>query len=84
MDKFTLLLVDDSDFEKDTIITMIKRCGIDFQIFMASNGLEAFEKVKEKSDDNVRFHLILMDLNMPDYNGFDGASMIRNYERKYD
>ena len=43
-----------------------------FEIDIAENGRIAIEKMKEKSYD-----IILMDLQMPDMNGFDATEYIR-------
>lgn len=69
----TILLVDDSDFERFTIraavegLTNFRVCG------EASNGVEAIEMAPELKPD-----LVVMDLAMPLMNGLEAATVLKN------
>jgi DNA-binding NarL/FixJ family response regulator len=69
----TILLVDDSDFERFTIraavegLTNFRVCG------EASNGVEAVKMATELKPD-----LVVMDLAMPLMNGLEAASLLKN------
>src|SRR3984893_7142996 len=69
----TILLVDDSDFERFTIraavegLTNFRVCG------EASNGAEAIKMAAELKPD-----LVIMDLAMPLMNGLDAATVLKN------
>ena len=84
MEKFTILLVDDSEYETDMVFEMIKTSTMDVRICQASNALRAVEELKKQFEANQKFHLVLMDMNIPHYNGLDGAAIIRDYERAHD
>ncbi len=47
---------------------------------VASNGLEAVEDYKTRDD---YFDFILMDIHMPEVNGFQAAKMIRDWEKDH-
>jgi DNA-binding NarL/FixJ family response regulator len=69
----TVLLVDDSDFERFTIraavegLTNFQVCG------EASNGIEAIQKATELKPD-----LVVMDLAMPMMNGLEAATVLKS------
>lgn len=56
---------------------------LEISLSLGSNGLEAFEKVRDCFELGYMFQIILMDMNMPGFNGWDGCSMIREYERRH-
>lgn len=64
-----VLIVDDS-LMMHRIISK-EFIGPDYEIFLASNGLEALEKIKELKPD-----LITMDVDMPEMDGFETARNI--------
>ncbi|OYT17099.1 MAG: hypothetical protein B7C24_04265 [Bacteroidetes bacterium 4572_77] len=47
------------------------------KVWIANNGLEAVALFKKES-----FHLILMDIQMPEMGGIEAAELIREYERE--
>jgi DNA-binding NarL/FixJ family response regulator len=69
----TILLVDDSDFERFTIraavegLTNFRVCG------EASNGVQAIQMATELKPD-----LVVMDLAMPLMNGLEAATVLKN------
>lgn len=71
-----VLLVEDNRVNQIVANNFLKKWGIDAVI--ANNGYEAVERVKEKS-----FQLILMDLQMPELDGYDATRKIRAMEDPY-
>jgi DNA-binding NarL/FixJ family response regulator len=69
----SILLADDSDFERFAIraavegLTNFRVCG------EAANGVEAIKKAKELKPD-----LVVMDLAMPLMNGLEAATVLKN------
>jgi CheY-like chemotaxis protein len=70
-----VLLVEDNILNQKLIFLNLKKYG--FEIDVANNGLEAFEKIQLKS-----FDLILMDLMMPIMDGLEASLKIREFEKK--
>lgn len=69
-----ILLAEDNEMNQLVATRFLKNWDIEVDI--ANNGLEAVEKTKEK-----HFDLILMDLQMPEMDGFEAAKEIRkNHE----
>jgi CheY-like chemotaxis protein len=68
-----ILLVDDDPINQLVATNLLRRRG--WQPASAGNGKEALELLA-----NQRFDLILLDLQMPEMDGFQTASVIRQYE----
>lgn len=66
-----ILVVEDMELNQLLMKTLLDDFGFECEI--ASNGKIAIEKLKEKE-----FDIILMDLQMPEMNGFDATKYIRN------
>lgn len=71
-----VLLVEDNDVNQLVATKYLQRLGVEPSL--ASNGLEAIEQAKGKV-----FDLILMDLQMPEMNGYDASKAIRNLSDHY-
>jgi len=67
-----VLLVDDEQGLIDMVRTLLKREGFE-QVFMATTGTEALRMIQHYEID-----LIVLDVMLPDYNGFDLCREIRN------
>ena len=65
-----LLVVEDNVNNQRVIGAMLKKLGVTFEI--ADNGSEALEMLEPD-----KFHLILMDMQMPVMNGLDATKSIR-------
>ena len=72
-----ILLVDDDDDTRAACRRQLERNG--HRVHEAPNGAVAVERVSTD-----RYHLVLMDLNMPVMDGFEAARRIRAFERKRD
>ncbi|MBL4633088.1 MAG: response regulator [Kofleriaceae bacterium] len=71
----TLLVVDDNAENAELLTRVLSRHGYD--VIVAENGLEGFEKTKATSPD-----LILMDIEMPQMDGISSARAIRKWEQQ--
>lgn len=67
----SILLVEDNVINQDLIKEMFRFTDID--IICAANGKEAVEKITADS-----FDLVLMDIQMPDMNGYEASKIIRD------
>jgi signal transduction histidine kinase/CheY-like chemotaxis protein len=69
-----ILVVEDNPVNQMVVVTMIERRG--HTVVLANNGREALEALRENS-----FDLILMDIQMPEMDGFEASAAIRESER---
>ena len=69
---FSILVVDDNKINQIVTKKTLKNYGA--SITVAGSGAEAIELVKNES-----FDLILMDINMPEMNGFEATEIIRGF-----
>jgi len=79
-DKFTgkrLLLTDDVTVNRIVVASMLSKSGI--AIDEAADGAEALEKFK--SSPEGYYDIILMDIQMPNMNGYDACAAIRTLDR---
>lgn len=73
-----VLIVDDAADNRDLFRRYLRKLGVNEDVIeMAQNGLEAVEKASQKT-----YTLILMDIQMPQMDGFQALSELRkkNYE----
>ena len=66
-----ILVAEDMELNQLLMKTLLDDFGFECEI--AGNGLIAIEKIKQKN-----FDIILMDLQMPEMNGFEATKFIRN------
>ncbi len=72
MKEFTILIVDDSTSMRSLLIATLEAIG-NLNFVQATNGFEALRMLPREQID-----LILTDINMPDINGLELLSFIRN------
>jgi CheY-like chemotaxis protein len=68
----TILLAEDIEINREIALAMLKPTGVN--IACAENGLQAIEMFR---DEPSRFHLIFMDLQMPEVDGITATRQIR-------
>jgi signal transduction histidine kinase/CheY-like chemotaxis protein len=73
---FEILIAEDNDVNQLVFAQILNGLGISYQI--AGNGRTAFEMFKTQ-----RPKLVLMDVSMPEMNGFEATRAIRGYEQKH-
>ncbi len=69
-----ILLAEDNRVNQTLAIRLLERCG--HKVVVATNGREALEACERET-----FDVILMDVQMPEMDGFEAASRIREQER---
>jgi diguanylate cyclase (GGDEF)-like protein len=68
----SVLVVEDNAINQEVITEILKNVGID--VTCAENGLEGLKAVK-----NGHFSLVLMDIQMPEMDGYQATSAIRKF-----
>lgn len=71
-----ILLVEDNRVNQLVAVNFLKKWQM--KVDIANNGLEALEKVTTK-----KYHLVLMDLQMPEMGGYEAAEKIRTMNDPY-
>ena len=71
-----VLVVEDNEINQNIVTRLLTKWNA--IIDTAENGRVAVQKVMEK-----QYHMVLMDLHMPEMNGYDAALKIRGMEGDY-
>lgn len=69
------LVVDDNPVNLKVLSRMLSQIGVSSTT--ASNGREAFEKIKEASTTSEPYELVFMDIWMPELNGLEASQKVR-------
>jgi two-component system, chemotaxis family, chemotaxis protein CheY len=70
-----VLVVDDSKVMRDMVIACLRAHG-ELSFTHAASGLEAIEQLSLKP-----FHLVVLDLNMPDIGGIEVVEFVRGQDK---
>ena len=73
MDKQKILIVDDSEMNRDLLVEILKN---QYDIVEANNGAEAITILSQQRKD---FSLLLLDIFMPEMDGFEVLTYINKY-----
>lgn len=68
-----ILIVDDNPLNRQIASLQLRRQLLEAEIEEASGGLEAFEKIRD-----LHFDVVLLDLQMPNVDGFETTRKVRN------
>ncbi len=68
-----ILLAEDDEDNRDLVMFMLQRSGLDLELLQAENGKEAVELAERHVPD-----LILMDMQMPVMVGFEAVKLIKS------
>ena len=71
----TALLAEDVELNREVFIALLENTGI--KIDIAVNGAEAVQMFQAQPD---RYHVIIMDIQMPEMNGYEASMQIRAME----
>ncbi|KAI9887308.1 MAG: Histidine kinase [Watsoniomyces obsoletus] len=75
-DKVRILVAEDNLVNQEVVLRMLKLESI-YDVTIAKDGREAFEKVRESMEQGKLFHLIFMDVQMPNLDGLASTRLIR-------
>jgi len=67
-----ILLIDDTAIHQKLMSTILRKSG--YNVETAGSGIEAIEILKKKM-----FHLVFVDINMPEMDGIETAKAIRTF-----
>ena len=76
MEKVEILLVDDDEINRLVATTFLRKW--DVAVTMATNGKEALDLIQSK-----KYSMVMMDLHMPEMDGYECTSKIRAMEDPY-
>lgn len=81
--RLSILVADDIMNQHEGIRNQLK--NLDVEIMSAYDGEQALKHVKNKAQDGMMFHVILMDVHMPNMDGYESTECIRllETEQKY-
>ena len=76
-----MLIVEDNEFNRDVITLILKKLDVDYEV--AEDGQVGVDKVVKYLKAGKIFDIVLMDLYMPNMNGYDATKEIRRQEKAF-
>lgn len=74
--KVRVLVAEDNKVNQEVVLRMLKLEDV-YDVTIAKDGQEAYEKVRESMENGEHFHLVFMDVQMPNVDGIQSTKMIR-------
>jgi signal transduction histidine kinase len=75
--QYRALLAEDNEINQEIAVELLSQMGIEVDV--AANGLEAIQRLNQSPDHT--YHLIFMDLEMPELDGHEATRLIRQDPR---
>ena len=75
-DKVRVLVAEDNKINQEVVLRMLKMEEV-YDVTIAKDGQEAYDKVRESMEQGKRYHLVFMDVQMPNVDGIQSTKMIR-------
>ena len=79
-DQLRICIAEDNPINQKIAISFVQKLG--FQVDACDNGRQAVEQLRAEADKGRPYHLVLMDLQMPELDGYDATRAIRVDPRK--
>tara|TARA_B110000285_G_C15118781_1_gene615792 strand:+ start:145 stop:492 length:348 start_codon:yes stop_codon:yes gene_type:complete len=73
---YTVLVAEDENFQRLALMDILGMC--EYETVLAENGLQAMEQLNNEIND---FDLVLLDLYMPEMDGFEVLSLMKEDPR---
>jgi CheY-like chemotaxis protein len=73
--KLTILVAEDDDFQRETLSQILKKC--EYEVVAVEDGKKAMDRLKTPG---IEFDLVLLDLYMPEMDGFEVLSLMKEDE----
>ena len=77
-DQVRVCIAEDNPINQKIAVAFITKLGITCEAF--SDGLQAVEALRRRSSAGTPFHIVLMDVQMPNLDGYDATKMVRKDE----